>query len=157
MELLKRVWRCPVHTGGGGPRPNHQASAGWWIYTSEHHRAIPGISSSCLRTQINGAYYHTTVPLKADVQGEPQQPATSQWTRIISTVKIFTTGVKVLFSDLKLINQYKEKYGRGIKVERTAPKPLGNGKSDIRYSREEFQFVYRVCLIPQTTPYLLLR
>lgn len=56
---------------------------------------------------------------------------------------MFTAGVKSLYRDVKLMNEYKAKHGKLV-IQKTAPIMDSDGKTDFLYSREELQHVYRV-------------
>lgn len=86
---------------------------------------------------------HTSTPLLKDNEKEPHNPQTI-WSNVISNARMFWSGVKALYHDMRLVYKYQAKNGR-LKITAVAPRVNEKGKTDIVYSRDEMQFVYRVC------------
>ena len=87
------------------------------------------------------ASLHTSTLLLKENEKEPRGGA---WSDFLNNVRMFAGGVKMLYQDMKLIYEYQAKHG-GLKIKTVAPSMSEDGKTDILYSREELQFVYKVC------------
>lgn len=48
-----------------------------------------------------------------------------------------------MYYDMKLMREYISQYG-GLKIDKSAPKMLDDGKTTLLYPRMELQFMYRV-------------
>ncbi len=94
-------------------------------------------------------HFHTTPSSRADDQ--PQHPDSSGndrkiyvlWAKFATLIQNFTAGVKSLYSDVKLMSEYKQRHGN-LQIQKSAPSMTEDGKMDLLYSREELQFMYRV-------------
>ena len=84
-------------------------------------------------------HFHTTKNLSATAR--EKEKLSIQFTKV---VQLLTKGLKAVYDDLKQLWRYRTKYGRGLTIQRTAPLPTEEQKTDLLYTREEVQFIYRV-------------
>ena len=67
----------------------------------------------------------------------------SMWRKFATLIQNFTAGVKTLYSEVKLMSEYKQKHGNLV-IRKSAPVVTEGDKTDLLYSRKELQFMYRV-------------
>lgn len=65
------------------------------------------------------------------------------WGRFATKVRMFAAGVRALYGDLKLANEYRAKYGKLV-IRKRAPTVTDGTRTDVLYSRKELQFVHTV-------------
>ena len=82
--------------------------------------------------------------------GSPKPP--NAFRRAVALIKSFAIGTKDLFYDIKNIFKLQRRSGM-LKLTDAAPKRVGPGKSNFPFSRRELQFIYRVCVVSQATPF----
>lgn len=100
---------------------------------------------------LSGRHFHTSPSLASNQKEERRIYVL--WAKFATLIRNFTAGVKSLYSDVKLMSDYKVKYGNLV-IQTSAPNPTGNGKTDLLYSRKELQFMYRVCVVQQGRNFL---
>ena len=87
-------------------------------------------------------FLHTSINQKADNTKEPKATY-SLWTKFSSKIQNFATGCKMLYQDTLIINKYRVELG-SLAIQNLAPNPTKNGRTDVKYSRKELVFTYRV-------------
>ena len=126
---------------------HHWYSTGYSRCILQHRlRVISNISvvSSVDLPGTNQACFHTTANLNA--QEKEERKIYSLWSSFARGVQLLTTGVKALYKDIKQIQDYRTNRGRKLVIGGAAPQLIEGGKTDMLYSREEVQFIYRVCV-----------
>lgn len=70
-------------------------------------------------------------------------PRPISWKDFVLSVRVFGGGVKALYNDMKLMRTCISQYG-GLKIDKSAPSVIGDGKTSLLYPRKDLQFMYRV-------------
>lgn len=65
------------------------------------------------------------------------------WREFVLSIRVFGGGVKSLYGDMKLMKACISQYG-GLKIDKLAPRVIGDGKTTLLYPRKDLQFMYRV-------------
>ena len=116
-------------------------------YLSQHCRAVyrlqvtPTCCYSFREHEPRHVTLHTSARLNADEN--QQRKVNTAWSKFAAKIRMFTAGVKALYSDVKLANEYRVKYGKLI-ICKHAPNVLDGTQTDILYSRKQLQFVHKV-------------
>lgn len=131
-------------TGSGG---YHVASI---RHISHHCRAVHRLqltTKQCSFLRQNSFRYtedwlHTTASLNAD-ENKQRRAYAVLWEKFATKIRMFTAGVKALYSDMKMAKELREKHGKLV-ISKKAPNVIEGVQTDMLYSRKELQFVYRV-------------